>query len=287
MNTLFGIKKKEYFSVKNIREEASDVKKTEELGEMTCSGCKNEYSKALLKSKLYICPNCGKHLTVSAKERVRQLADKGTFMEQNVNLISGNPLKFPGYRTKLKELKETTGKRDAVITGEGNINGLRAEIVVLDPTFMMGSMGTVVGEKLTLAVEYAMKNSLPLVIVSASGGARMQEGLFSLMQMAKTSAAIEKFSENGGFYISVLTNPTTGGVSASFAMLGDVILAEPDALIGFAGPRVIEQTINEKLPEGFQKSEFQQEHGFVDQVVHRSELKEVIGKLLYLHKRIR
>ena len=149
---------------------------------------------------------------------------------------------------------------------------------------MMGSMGTVVGEKLTLAVEYAMKNSLPLVIVSASGGARMQEGLFSLMQMAKTSAAIEKFSENGGFYISVLTHPTTGGVSASFATLGDVILAEPEALIGFAGPRVIEQTINQKLPEGFHRAEFQEEHGFVDKVVHRSELKEVIGKLLYLHK---
>lgn len=286
MSNLFTLKRNELFSLKKLRnEKISGGKKVEEYKEIVCPGCKNEYSRALMKKKLFICPNCGKHMTVSARDRISQLVDKGSFKEQNQNLVTGNPLKFPGYRTKIKDVQENNGNKDAIITGLGTIHGYKVEIAVMDSTFMMGSMGTVVGEKFTLAVEYAMKNEIPFIVVCASGGARMQEGMFSLMQMAKTSAVIEKFSEKGGFFISVLTNPTMGGVSASFATLGDIILAEPGALVGFAGPRVIEQTINEKLPKGFQRSEFLQEHGFVDKIVHRSELKDVIGKLLYLHRK--
>lgn len=284
MSNLFSLKRNELFSLKQLRnEKISGAKKIEENKEIECPGCKNQYSSVLMKKRLFVCPNCGKHMTVSAKNRIIQLIDKGSFVEQNRNLITGNPLKFPGYRAKIKNVSELNGNNDAIITGFGTINGQKTEIAVMDSTFMMGSMGTVVGEKFALAVEYAMKNELPFISVCASGGARMQEGMFSLMQMAKTSAVIEKFSEKGGFFISVLTNPTMGGVSASFATLGDIIIAEPEALVGFAGPRVIEQTINEKLPKGFQKSEFLQEHGFVDMIVERNELKNIIGKLLYLH----
>ena len=285
MSNLFALKRNQLFSLKKMRSEkiAGSVVE-EEISEIACPSCKNVYGRPLLKRKRYVCPNCGYHMTVSARERISQIMDKGSFKEQNASISTGNPLKFPGYRNKVKDTQEKQGEKDAIITGCGTINGQKAEIVVLDSTFMMGRMGTVVGEKFTLAVEYAMKNHLPLVAISASGGARMQEGMFSLMQMAKTAAAIEKFSDKGGFFLSVLTHPTMGGVSASFAMLGDIILAEPNALIGFAGPRVIEQTIHEKLPKGFQRSEFQEEHGFVDKIVCRNELKEVIGKILYLHR---
>lgn len=286
MSNLFSLRRNQLFTLKKLRDEKiSGGIKEDELAEVICPSCKNEYSKALMKSKLYVCPDCGCHMSVSARVRLSQILDKGSFKEQNSNISTGNPLKFPGYKNKIKEIQEKNGNKDAIVTGTGTVNGQKAEFAVLDGTFMMGSMGTVVGEKFTLAVEYAMKNELPLVAISASGGARMQEGMFSLMQMAKTSAAIEKFSENGGFFLSVLTHPTMGGVSASFAMLGDIIIAEPNALIGFAGPRVIEQTINEKLPEGFQRAEFQQEHGFVDKIVNRNELKNVIAKILYLHRK--
>lgn len=284
MNNLFGARRKHLISLKEMREEKiTGGKKEEILKDIKCPSCKNEYNRVLLKNKMYVCPNCDYHFPISAKRRVVQLVDYGTFAEQKAGLHSGNPLGFPEYNEKLKENQIKTGNNDGIITGVGKIGGHKVELIVLDSKFMMGSMGTVVGEKFTLAVEYAMKNNLPVVAVSVSGGARMQEGMFSLMQMAKTSAVVEKFSQKGGLYISVLTHPTMGGVSASFAMLGDIILAEPDALIGFAGPRVIEQTIKEKLPKGFQRSEFQEEHGFVDKIVKRENLKNVIKTILYLH----
>lgn len=290
MSNLFSLKRKQLFKLKDLRKEkisggiSEDDIKDEEVQLVKCPSCKNEYSEIFIKKNLRICPGCGYHMTVSAKERIEQLMDRGSFKEQNSELVTGNPLRFPGYRNKIKNIQQVNGGKDAIITGKGTINGQETEIAVLDSTFMMGSMGTVVGEKFTLAMEYAMKNKLPFVCVAASGGARMQEGMFSLMQMAKTSAIVEKFQNKGGFFLSVLTHPTMGGVSASFAMLGDIIYAEPNALIGFAGPRVIEQTINEKLPKGFQRAEFQEEHGFVDKIVDRKDLKELIGKTLYLHK---
>lgn len=215
--------------------------------------------------------------------RLRFISDAGTFKELYADFKFNNPLDFPEYNDKLEENYKNTGSNDAAIVGRGKIKEIDYVGVELNKRFLMGSMGTVVGEKVTLACELADKLKLPLIIFSASGGARMQEGMFSLMQMAKTSAAIERFKENGGLYISVLTHPTTGGVSASFATLGDVILAEPKALIGFAGPRVIEQTIKQKLPEGFQRSEFQLEHGLVDKIVPLDEMKETLYKILKLH----
>ncbi len=250
-----------------------------------CPKCKESYIEEVLADSLYVCPNCGHHMAISAKQRIQMLADAGSFKEQGKNIVSGNPLRFPSYRNKLVSTQEENGNKDALVTGVCTIQGTKTAIAVLDSTFMMGSMGTVVGEKFTMLTEFALKNKLPLVAVSASGGARMQEGMFSLVQMAKTSAAIEKFSKHGGFFISVLTHPTMGGVSASFAMLGDVILVEPKARIGFAGPRVIEQTIGQTLPKGFQKSEFQQEHGFVDRVVERKDLRGMVGRLLAMHGR--
>ena len=224
---------------------------------------------------------------ISARDRLTALCDAGTLEEMDAELVGGNPLAFPGYEKKLAAQREKTGMQEAVMMATGRIDGhpaVLAVLAVLDALFFMGSMGTGVGEKITRAIEYARDARLPLIMFSASGGARMQEGFFSLMQMAKTSAAIADFSEQGGLYISVLTNPTTGGVTASFASLGDIMLAEPNALIGFAGPRVIEQTIGQRLPEGFQRSEFQQEHGFVDQIVPRAQMRAVLSRLLRLHE---
>ena len=221
---------------------------------------------------------------LTAQERLDLVLDPGTCVELNPELTGGDPLAFPGYMEKLSAQKEKTGMLEAVVTVMGEIEGRRAVVCVLSSEFFMGSMGTAVGEKVALAVEFARDEALPLIIFSASGGARMQEGILSLMQMAKTSAAVADFQEAGGLYISVLTHPTTGGVIASFASLGDIILAEPGALIGFAGPRVIEQTIGQKLPEGFQRSEFQQEHGFVDQIVPPHEMRAVLARILRLHK---
>lgn len=219
----------------------------------------------------------------TARERINSIIDENTFIEYDKDLLTTNPLDFPDYKEKIDLAVEKSGENEAVITGEGKINGKKTVVCVMDSYFMMGSMGSVVGEKITRAIENAIEKKLPVIIFSASGGARMQEGILSLMQMAKTSAALGRLSEMGLLYISVLTDPTTGGVTASFAMLGDIIIAEPGALIGFAGPRVIEQTIRQKLPEGFQRAEFLLEKGFVDKIVRREDMKEVLGKILAIH----
>lgn len=248
-----------------------------------CPKCKQEFNKADVKRNLNVCMACGYHYVISAERRVKSIVDAGTFRVLKCKVAFSNPLDYPDYEEKISSLQRKTGLEEAVYTGVGKIDGYETVIAVMSSKFLMGSMGMAVGEKITNAIEYADKKKLPLVIFSASGGARMQEGILSLMQMAKTSAAMERFNENGGLYISVLTHPTTGGVTASFATLGDITLAEPDALIGFAGPRVIEQTIGQKLPEGFQRSEFQQEHGFVDQIVSRDKMRETLAHILRLH----
>ena len=250
----------------------------------TCPACGHEMTQAAWHAQLFVCPVCGAHQAIAARERLLSLADEGTLTEIGADVIGGDPLAFPGYADKLQAQREKTGMQEAVMTAELEIDGRRAVVCVLSSLFFMGSMGTGVGEKVTQAIEHAGLEKLPLIIFSASGGARMQEGIFSLMQMAKTGAAVADFSEHGGLFISVLTHPTTGGVTASFASLGDIMLAEPGALIGFAGPRVIEQTIGEKLPEGFQRSEFQLEHGFVDAIVPRTQMRATIVKLLMLHE---
>lgn len=250
-----------------------------------CSACGEESASLEWERNLQVCPRCGFHAPIGAYYRLANILDPGSFQELEEKLAPADPLSFPGYRSKLSDLEQSTGLKDAAVAALGQIEGHRAVFAVLDSRFLMGSMGTAVGEKITRAAEYAARKKLPLVIFSASGGARMQEGILSLMQMAKTSAALAKFSEKGLLYISVLTDPTTGGVTASFASLGDVILAEPGALIGFAGPRVIQQTIGETLPEGFQRAEYQEEHGFVDAVVPRGELRETLSRLLCLHEK--
>ena len=245
--------------------------------------CGRRATRQIWAKSLFVCPNCGNHQPIGAYYRLSLVLDSGSFRELDAELAPQDVLGFPGYTDKLAAQTQKTGLSEAAVAAVGRIGGVSVVAAVLDSRFFMGSMSTAVGEKITRAIEYAAAKKLPLVIFSASGGARMQEGIFSLMQMAKTSAAIERFSAKGGLYISVLTHPTTGGVTASFASLGDIMLAEPGALIGFAGPRVIEQTIGERLPEGFQRSEFQLEHGFVDKVVPRSELRATLIQLLQLH----
>ena len=252
---------------------------------VACKKCGRRATRQVWTKSLYVCPNCGVHLPIGAYYRLSTVLDHGTFKELNPDIAPNDVLHFPDYQEKLAAVSVKTGLKEAAVTATGKIGGVQAVVAVLDSRFFMGSMSTAVGEKITCAIEYAADKRLPLIIFSASGGARMQEGIFSLMQMAKTSAALERFNRSGGLYVSVLTHPTTGGVTASFASLGDITLAEPGALIGFAGPRVIEQTIGEKLPDGFQRSEFQLEHGFVDQVVPRTELKEVLTRILQLHTR--
>ena len=252
-----------------------------------CPQCGQAVSKLDWQKTNGVCPNCGLHRPLTAYQRLYTLLDSGTFRELNPTLTGRDPLHFPGYKEKAAGLHSRTGLGEAVVTATGTMAGMSVVLAVMDSRFLMGSMGVAVGEKIARAARYAQKKKLPLIIFCASGGARMQEGILSLMQMAKTAAAIESFQKSGGLYISCLTNPTTGGVSASFAMLGDITLAEPRALIGFAGPRVIEQTIGQKLPEGFQRSEFLQEHGFVDAVVPRSEMRETLVRLLALHSKRR
>lgn len=249
-----------------------------------CDNCKEILYKEELHKNLSVCPNCGKHFRLSARRRIKQIADEGTFEEIGGDILTKDPLNFEGYLKKVELLKEKTKIEEAVKCGICEIEGEKAVLGVMDGNFLMGSMGSAVGERITLAIETAIKKKLPLIMFCVSGGARMQEGIVSLMQMAKTSSAIAKLNEAGILYISVFTDPTTGGVTASFASLGDIILAEPKALIGFAGPRVIEQTIKQKLPEGFQRSEFLLEHGFVDKIVERKDMKEVLAKLIRLHK---
>ena len=248
-----------------------------------CDNCKEISYKEDVRANYSVCPNCGKHFRLSSRRRIVQIIDEGTFEELNANLHTTDPIKFEGYLQKIKSLEEKTKIKEAVRTGIGKINGISVAIGVMDANFMMGSMGEVVGEKITRLIETAIEKHLPVILFCASGGARMQEGMVSLMQMAKTSAALSKLNKAGLLYISVFTDPTTGGVTASFASLGDIILAEPGALIGFAGPRVIEQTINQKLPEGFQRAEFLLEHGFVDRIVERKDMKNELCKILKLH----
>ena len=251
-----------------------------------CPACQSMIYNVDLEANMYVCPECDYHFRLDAKTRIKLLFDEKSFKETEKSLESSNPLNFADststYDEKIKKVMEKTKLKEAVITGSGKINGIKVMGAVLDFSFFGGSMASVVGEKITRTIERAMRTKTPLVIVSASGGARMQEGILSLMQMAKTSAALARLSEKRVPYISVLTDPTTGGVTASFAMLGDIIIAEPGALIGFAGPRVIEQTIKQKLPPGFQRSEFLLEHGLIDMVVHRKELKDTIANIIKL-----
>ena len=268
----------------------SNSEKNEKASEMLigkwvkCDSCKEILYKEDVHKNYSVCPNCGKHFRISARRRLEQIVDENTFEEMDSNLQTTDPLQFEGYTKKIALLQEKTKINEAVKTGIGKINGEQAVIAIMDGNFLMGSMGCVVGEKITRAIETAIEKRLPLIMFCVSGGARMQEGIISLMQMAKTSSALAKLDDAGLLYISVLTDPTTGGVTASFAMLGDIILAEPDALIGFAGPRVIEQTLKQKLPEGFQRSEFLLEHGFIDKIVTRKDMKDSLSQILKLHK---
>lgn len=248
-----------------------------------CTNCNSMIYYEDLEDNKYVCNKCNHHFRILPKERIKQLFDKDTFKEMWKSLKTNNPIDFEDYEEKIKKAKNSSGSNEAVITGVGKIKDLEVACAVMDSSFMMGSMGTVVGEKITRIVEYATKNNLPMLIFTASGGARMQEGIFSLMQMAKISAALARHDEKGLLYITVLTDPTTGGVTASFAMEGDIILSEPNALVGFAGRRVIENTINETLPESFQKSEFLLEKGFIDSIVERKNMRAYLYKILILH----
>lgn len=273
------IKKKKYAAIpsEQMRKDVPD-------GLMTkCPQCKKiMYTKELLKN-LKVCANCGYHHPMSAWERLDSLLDEQSFLEYDQEMISANPLEFEGYEEKLEGDRKRTKLNEAVVTGEGTIDEMLVVVAVMDSRFRMGSMGSVVGEKIARAIEKAGELQVPFLIFTASGGARMQEGVLSLMQMAKTSAALKRFSTNGGLIISVMTHPTTGGVSASFASLGDYNLAEPGALIGFAGRRVIQQTVREELPEDFQTAEFLLQHGQLDAVVNRLEMKETLSTIVGIH----
>ena len=278
LQNMFKKNRKSYIPLKSERPEVPEglLKK--------CNKCGAAILTEEVKSAGYICPKCQGYFRVHAYERIRMTVDEDSFEEWEKDMEFVNPLEFKGYEEKVKSLKEKTGLSEAVVTGKASIEGNPAVIAVCDGRFLMASMGQVVGEKITRAVERATKEQLPVIIFACSGGARMQEGIVSLMQMAKTAAALKQHSDAGLLYVSVLTDPTTGGVTASFAMLGDVILAEPKALIGFAGPRVIEQTIGEKLPKGFQRSEFLLEHDFIDRIVERKEMRTVLANILQMHQ---
>ncbi len=245
-----------------------------------CDGCGKIVLQEDIENNWYCCPKCGRYYRIGARERIPMIADENTFQEWDSGLTGGNPLQFEGYEEKLDTLRKSTGYAEAVVMGEARICGMRIALGVMSAEFLMGSMGTAVGEKITRMIGRATAERLPVVLFCCSGGARMQEGIFSLMQMARTAQAIKEHDEAGLLYIPVLTDPTTGGVTASFAMLGDVILAEPGALIGFAGPRVIRQTIGQKLPQGFQSAEYLLKHGFVDRIVRRERLRSTLGILL-------
>lgn len=278
--SIFARRRSRLLAMKAMRDNYVPGEKT-----VRCPKCGQDSERRLVIQGFSVCPKCGYHFPMGAYYRLSSVLDPGSFRELFEKVPAGDPLSFPGYPEKLRAAQRKTGLTEAVVTAAGAIDGHRCVVAVLDGRFLMGSMSAAVGEKITLAVNYAARSRLPLVIFAASGGARMQEGILSLMQMAKTSAALARFSEKGLLYISVLTDPTTGGVTASFASLGDIILAEPGALIGFAGPRVIQQTIGETLPEGFQRAEYLEEHGFVDAVVPRPRMRQTLARLLALHEK--
>lgn len=249
-----------------------------------CPVCKAQIEKSKVVGNFYTCPECGKLLRIHPRARINMICDKDSFKEFATGLHSVDFLEFPRYKEKLEKADEATGEDEGVICGEAEVGGVRCVIFIMDSRYIMASMGSVVGEKITRAFEYADQNSLPVIGFTASGGARMQEGVISLMQMAKCSAAVKRHSEHGNLYITVLTDPTTGGVTASFAMQGDIIFAEPRALVGFAGRRVVEQTTKEALPDNFQTSEFLLEHGFIDGIVERKDQRETLARVLRLHE---
>ena len=283
-------KRKNHLAVKKLSKEINECGRTDGKPEVPdgllkkCNFCKAAILAEEVRQNNYICPECHGYFRMHANRRIEMIADEGSFEEWDEKLSTVNPLGYKGYEEKIDSLQEKTGLNEAVVIGKARIHGEETVLGVCDGRFLMASMGHIVGEKITRAVERATKERLPVILFACSGGARMQEGMVSLMQMSKTAAALRRHSDEGNLYISVLTDPTTGGVTASFAMLGDIILAEPNALIGFAGPRVIEQTIGQKLPKGFQRSEFLLEHGFIDCIAERGEMKELLGKLLRLHK---
>lgn len=281
-------KKKEYVTVKRIplenNETVQEVKPNVPEGKwINCNKCKNIIYNEDLDNNNNVCINCGNHFRVGSKTRIAQIFDADSFVTLFDDITSHNPLDFEGYEKKIQVNQEKSNINEAVITGYGTIFSKKTAVAVMDSNFMMGSMGSAVGEKIARIVEYATENKLPVIIFSASGGARMQEGIFSLMQMAKISSALAKHDEENLLYISVLTNPTTGGVTASFAMQGDIIISEPEATVGFAGRRVIEGTIGQKLPDDFQSAEFGLEKGFIDAIVKRKDMKKYLSKLLSLH----
>ena len=261
---------------------AEPVHSDEAEPEKTCPNCRKSIPVSRLWANANVCP-CGHHFRISARQRIRLVTDKDSFREMDSALQSADPLSFSGYQKKLETAKLSSGETEGVLTGTATVDGTKSCVFAMEPGFMMGSMGTVVGEKLTRLFEYALEHRLPVVGFTVSGGARMQEGLLSLMQMAKVSGAVKRHSDAGLFYLVVLTDPTTGGVTASFAMEGDILLAEPSATIGFAGKRVIEQTVRKTLPKEFQTAEFLLEHGFVDAIVPRSEQRRTVARLLKLH----
>lgn len=252
---------------------------------ISCPECKNTILKEEVEDGFFVCPKCNYHFKLQARRRVQLLVDKESFQEIDADLMPKNWLNFPSYEEKLVKAQETSGENEGVLCGTARIDDCQTALFVMDPGFILGSMGTVVGEKITRLFEYATEHELPVIGYTVSGGARMQEGILSLMQMAKTSGAVKRHSDAGLLYITVLTDPTTGGVTASFAMEGDIILSEPKALVAFAGPRVIEQTIRQKLPNGFQRAEFLLEKGFVDAIIPRKEQKHYLASMLRLHQR--
>ncbi len=265
--------------------EPRDIDLTPELPQplQACAGCGAGFTAERWQIELHVCPACGQHARIGARERVAMTADEGSFHQLPAPAVLSNPLGFPGYEDKLKKGRDTTGMADALLAGTARIGGYACALAAMDTGFMMGSMGAAVGEGLSALSDAALERNLPLVVFCCSGGARMQEGMVSLLQMAKVSMSFERLAQRGLPYFAVLTDPTTGGVTASFAMLGDVILAEPGALIGFTGPRVIAQTIRQELPEGFQRAEFLLEHGFIDMVTPRGALRDTLRDLLMMH----
>ncbi|MCQ2490532.1 MAG: acetyl-CoA carboxylase, carboxyltransferase subunit beta [Ruminococcus sp.] len=270
----------DFFNVVKLRFNGSDE---DEKPSFKCPRCQSSVPVDKYEELYRVCPNCNYHGRLSAAERIAITVDKDSFSELDPEMKSGDPIEFPDYQEKQQELRSATGLNDAVVTGTATIKGIEAAIGVMDSHYMMASMGSVVGEKITRLFEYASEKGLPVILFTASGGARMQEGIVSLMQMAKTSGAVKLHSDKGGLYITVLTDPTTGGVTASFASLGDIIIAEPKVLIGFAGRRVIESTMKQRLPEDFQLAEFMQEKGFVDMIVERKRMRATLGHILALH----